>query len=232
MFDVRRRDDHYHLNREWLETDWHFSFGEYRDPDNTRFGPLRVVNHDRVAGGGGWPRHSHTDMEIVTWIIEGRLTHEDSTESTSTVGPHEIQKMSAGTGIAHSEYNASQTDSLRLLQIWIEPDRTGVEPNYHEKSFSDTRLGEGLVPVASGRNDDSGVPLEQDASFLVGLLAPEDERSLELSPERRYYGISVTGTTNWNEQTLHQGDAVRIRDETDLRLTAPERSEVMVIDLP
>lgn len=231
MFDIRRGEDHYHFQRDWLETDWHFSFGEYRDPDNTRFGPLRVVNHDRVSGGGGWGMHSHADMEIVTWIVNGQLTHEDTTGSKSTIGSHEIQQMSAGTGISHSEYNASETESLRLLQIWIEPDKTGIEPNYHEDDFSGSVLNDELVPVASGRVD-AGVPLEQDASIRVGLIEPGKERSMQLDPSRRYYGIAVTGSTVWNEETLHQRDAVRIREESQLTVEASENAEVMVIDLP
>ncbi len=231
MLDIRRQEDHYHFQQDWLETDWHFSFGEYRDPDNTRFGSRRVVNHDFVYGGGGWGMHSHTDMEIVTWIVEGHLTHEDTTGSQNTIGPHEVQKMSAGTGISHSEYNASETESLRLLQIWIEPDQNGIEPNYHEDDFSESLLGNEMIPVASGR-ENARVPLEQDASIRVGLLDSSQNQSIELDPNRRYYGIAVTGTTVWNDLTLDSRDAVRIREESELSLETSEEAEVMLINLP
>lgn len=231
MFDVRRQEDHYHESREWLDTDWHFSFGSYRDPDNTHFGPLRVVNHDLVAGGGGWGMHSHRDMEIVTWVVEGELAHEDSTGSRGTIGEHEVQAMSAGTGISHSEYNASDTESVRLLQIWIEPSENGGDPSYDEASFDADDLRNEFVPVASGHVSE-GVPVRRDASVLVALPESGAELDRSLDSGRKYYGINVTGTVDWNDETLQQGDAVRIADENDLRFRAREDAEVLLMDLP
>jgi redox-sensitive bicupin YhaK (pirin superfamily) len=231
MFDVRRQEDHYHYQRSWLETDWHFSFGEYRDPNNVHFGPLRVVNHDTVSGGGGWGMHSHEDMEIITWIINGELTHEDTTGSKETVGRHGVQKMSAGSGVSHSEYNASETDSLRLLQIWIEPSEKGIEPAYEDNSFSDDSLTNQLVPVASGR-DDGGVSLVQDAAIYVTLLDDVEPLNHRLGSNRLGYGIAVTDQTSVNDVTLQQGDAVRIQNEESITIQSNKSAEFMLIDLP
>lgn len=231
MFDVRRQEDHFHETREWLDTDWHFSFGRYSDPENTHFGPLRVVNHDRVAGGEGWGMHSHRDMEIITWVVDGELAHEDSTGSRGTIGGHEVQAMSAGTGISHSEYNASDSESVRLLQIWIEPSESGGDPSYDEASFDEDELKDSFRSIASGHVEE-GVPVRQDASVLVGLFRNEEERERTLDPDRKHYGITVTGTVDWNDRTLRQGDAVRIFGEEDLSLTACENAEVLLMDLP
>lgn len=231
MIDIRRQEDHFHHNRAWLETDWHFSFGEYRDPDNTNFGPLRVVNNDKIDGGGGFPMHSHEDMEILTWVIEGEIVHEDSTGTKERIGRNGLQKMSAGTGISHSEYNGSDTDMLHLLQIWIEPETMGVEPSYEDATFSGDQLNGTFYPVASG-DDGAPVNVEQDTTLFVAHLDSGDELSRELDPRRRAYVVVMTGTVDLAETSLREGDALRITDEAELNFEATSHVELMLIDLP
>jgi hypothetical protein len=231
MLDIRRKDDHYHHTRSWLKTDWHFSFGEYRDPDNMNFGPLRVVNNDRIDGGGGFPMHSHEDMEILTWVIEGELVHEDSTGAKESIGRNGLQKMSAGSGISHSEYNGSESGGLHLVQIWIEPNVTGIEPYYQDAVFSEDALKNELVPIASD-NSDAPVDLEQDATLLVGHLDQGTEISYELNQDRRGYLIVLKGRATLNDRDLSEGDAVRIKEEAMLRLGSEDGSELLLMDLP
>lgn len=231
MIDIRRREDHYKHRRGWLETEWHFSFGEYRDPNNTRFGPLRVVNHDRIDGGGGFPMHSHEDMEIITWIIEGSIVHEDSTGTREEIGRNGIQKMSAGTGISHSEYNGSETELLHLLQIWIEPDTLGIEPSFEDATFSEEKLTNQFHCVASGQTD-ANVSIVQDASIYVGFWEPGKTDELTLSPDRRGYGVAMKGEASLDGKTLKSGDAVRVIDETTLPWKTETKTEFLWMDLP
>lgn len=230
MIDVRRQEDHYHHNRPWLETDWHFSFGEYRDPNNMNFGPLRVVNNDRIDGGGGFPTHSHDNMEIVTWIIEGALVHEDSTGSSETVGANGVQTMSAGTGIAHSEYNASETESLHLLQVWIEPDERGVEPRYADAKYDAEDLAGEWVPIASGQRE-AGTRIHQDATMFVRHASEGSEFTYESDSDRRVYLVAITGETTLNDRTLESGDAARISEEATLEFATVSDAKFLLIDL-
>lgn len=230
MLDVRRQEDHYHHSRSWLETDWHFSFGEYHDPDNERFGPLRVVNHDLIDGGGGFPMHSHDNMEIITWIVSGTLVHEDSTGTKESVGRNGIQKMSAGTGISHSEYNGSDTERLHLLQIWIEPNQRDVEPSYSDDVFDEDELANQLTPVAG--HPDSHVPIQQDATMYVAHLRHGENVRHELGPSRRGYLVVMTGDAAINDRSIAAGDAVRITEEESLTLEGRSDAELLFIDLP
>ncbi len=228
---IRRQEDLYHHRRSWLDTDWHFSFGEYHDPDNMGFGPLRVLNNDRVAGGGGFPTHSHDNMEIVTWIIDGTLVHEDSTGGKSSLGPREVQAMSAGTGIAHSEYNGSDDEPLHLIQTWIEPEERGIEPRYGEASYSRDDLSSGFVPVASGR-EDTGVSIVQDASILVWYPEGGQQVEPDRGPDRRGYVVTMTGSVSLDGSVLNEGDAAVLSDLEDLVFKSQDDSRVMLIDLP
>lgn len=230
MLDIRRQDDHYHHTRSWLETDWHFSFGDYYDPDNVRFGPLRVVNHDLIDGGGGFPMHSHDNMEIITWIVDGTIVHEDSTGTKEAVGRNGIQKMSAGTGISHSEYNGSDTEQLHLLQIWIEPDTEDVEPSYSDNKFDEEKLDGQLTPIAGA--DDNEVPIRQDATMYVTHLSDGDTVSHQLGNDRRGYLVVMVGQAILNDQEIYRGDAVRITDESSITMTAEDRAEFLFLDLP
>lgn len=232
MIDVRRQEDHYHHRRDWLETDWHFSFGEYRDPDNVNFGPLRVVNNDRIDGGGGFPTHSHDNMEIITWVVEGALVHEDSTGSEEMVGRNGVQTMSAGTGISHSEYNGSETDPLHLLQVWIEPNERNVEPRYEDAKYSDGDLIDEWVPIASGTEGNAGTKIHQDATMFVRHPLENDRFSYEPADGRRVYLVILIGEVDLNEKRLSEGDAARITEEPELTFEALTDAELLLIDLP
>lgn len=229
--EIRRRADHYHHARPWLEAEWHFSFGEYRDPDNQGFGPLRVLNNDRVEGGGGWGMHSHTDMEIITWVVAGLLEHEDSTGSVRTLGRGGLQRMSAGTGISHSERNASGRDPLHLLQIWIEPDRPGRRPEYEERVFGDEQLSAGWTSVASGRGE-GGATLHQDVTLRASRPRAGTTLEGDPAPGRRGYLVVVGGTFEGPTSTLSEGDAVRLHGPEELTLVARADGELLFVDLP
>lgn len=232
MIDVRRQEDHYHHERSWLRTDWHFSFGEYQDPNNRHFGPLRVVNNDYIDGGGGFPTHSHDNMEIITWVIDGRLAHEDSTGSEEIVPADAVQTMSAGSGISHSEYNPSETEPLHLLQVWIEPDTRGVEPRYEEAHYSPERLRDRWVPIASGRDEEAGTAIHQDATMYVRHVRDREEFLYEPDSDRRIYLILITGGSRVDDEVLRAGDAARITDEARLDFEADAGTKLMLIDLP
>jgi len=231
LIDVRRREDHYHKSRSWLDARWHFSFGDYHDPDNVHFGPLRVVNHDRIAGGKGFPMHSHEDMEIVTWVIEGSIVHEDSTGTKERVGRNGLQKMSAGNGISHSEYNGSDTEPLQVLQIWVEPDQYGIEPYYQDATFDEDTLREQWIPVASGVRD-APVSLEQEATIMVAFNPSGRVLEYELETNRKGYLVVMDGTSNVNGFNLKGGDALRMTDESVLTVESDESSELLFVDLP
>lgn len=232
MIDVRRQEDHYHHQRSWLRTDWHFSFGEYRDPDNRNFGPLRVVNNDHVDGGGGFPTHSHDNMEIITWVIEGELAHEDSSGGGGTIRSNGVQTMSAGTGIAHSEFNPNEDQPVHLLQVWIEPDTRGLEPRYEDASYSEEELRDRWVPVASGSEEDAGTTIHQDATMYVRHVGGEESFAYDADPDRRAYGILIAGESELGDAVLHEGDAARIRGESRLAFEAQPGTQLMLIDLP
>ncbi|MFB6346607.1 MAG: pirin family protein [bacterium] len=231
MIDVRRQEDHFHHERSWLKTDWHFSFSHYRDPDNMNFGPLRVVNNDWIDGGGGFPTHSHDNMEIITWVIEGSLVHEDSTGSTETIGRGGVQTMSAGTGISHSEYNASQSDRLHLIQVWIEPEEHGVDPRYEDQEFTDDQLEDRWTPIASGR-EDAATSIHQDATMFVRHAEDGDRFEYGLEPERRGYLVVMDGAVSLNDSSLTEGDAGRIKNESTLTFEVEGSAELMLMDLP
>ncbi len=232
MIDVRKQEDHYHKRRSWLETDWHFSFGDYRDPNNTRFGPLQVVNNDRIAGGGGFPAHSHDNMEIITWIVRGSLVHEDSSGAKKRVGPNNVQTMSAGSGISHSEYNGSDTEETHLLQIWIEPDKQDVEPRYQDHSYTEEELHGSWVPVASGRRDEAGTTIEQEATLWVRHADAGENFQYETKLDRKLYLVEILGEIQLNDRSLEEGDAARIRGESDLTFDSRTDSKLLLMDLP
>lgn len=229
MIDIRRRADHYRHNTPWLEADWHFSFSRYQDPENRSFGPLRVVNYDRVDPGGGWGMHSHRNMEIITWIIQGKINHRDSTGDEKVVSRNSIQKMSAGSGISHSEYNASEDEELHLLQMWIEPDTTGIESYYQEAHFEEDRLQEQFFTIAS--DNEAPITIEQDVRMSVAHLEKE-ELDYSSSEERRIYGTILRGSADLNGNELSEGDAIRVTHESFLPFQSSNYSEIVLIDLP
>ena len=195
------------------------------------FGPLRVINEDRIAPGAGFPTHRHQDMEIVTWVLAGALEHKDSLGNGGVIRPGEVQRMRAGHGIAHSEYNASATEPVHLLQIWIEPDAYGLEPGYEQIAFAPASLQGRLRLIASNDGREGSVTIHQDAAIHAGRLAAGDRVSLELALGRRAWLHIATGRIKVQGYPLGAGDAVAIRFESGIDIEALEASELVVFDL-
>ncbi|MFB6356202.1 MAG: pirin family protein [bacterium] len=230
MLEIRRREDMYHERRPWLDTDWHFSFGSYHDPERMGVGALRVLNNDRIAPEGGFPEHSHSDMEVITWVISGQLKHEDSTGGSSVMSRNEIQRMSAGTGISHSEYNPSDEDELHLIQIWIEPEEVGIDPEYEEASFDEEVLRDTLHPVASGI-EESGVSIHQQARISVGHFSEREYYAHEMDCFHRGYMLVIDGEVECFDHRLSTGDALRVEEESQIEMANQADSEVMLIEV-
>ncbi len=224
--------DRFHLESDWLSAYWLFSFDRYYDPNNLSFGPLCVFNHDTVAGGGGFPTHPHREMEIVTYVLDGELAHKDSTGGRGSIHASEVQRMTAGTGIAHSELNASDTKPVRLLQMWVLPERSGLTPSYEQKQFTAEQRTGRLLPIASGGDSGEAVKIHQDVTFYVSRLQPGDRIAHELKPGRRVFFYVIEGEVTLNGETLSTGDQARIADATKLDLAASAMSEIILIDLP
>ena len=231
MVSVRRAEDRGRTRLGWLDSFHSFSFGGYHDPENQGFRALRVINDDVIAGGGGFGTHPHRDMEILTWVIDGGLAHRDSTGTEAVLHPGKIQRMSAGTGITHSEYNASATEPLRLLQIWLFPERNGLPPSYEEQSFSEADRAGRLRLVAAPDGRGGAAEIHTDAELYVGNLAAGQEVAHALKPGRHAWVQVATGAVTLNGTQLKEGDGAAISDEAELRLTGVEPAEVLVFDL-
>lgn len=228
---VIRAKDRYHLESGWLSAYWLFSFDHYYDPTNIRFGALRVFNHDRVAGGGGFPMHPHREMEIVTYVLEGTLQHRDSTGGEGLIGPGEVQRMSAGTGIVHSEINPDPTNPVRLMQMWVVPAEKGLTPSYEQKQFTKQQRTGRLLPIASGANLPGALRVHQDVTFLVGHLPPGDQVAHRMEPGRRAFLYIIEGEISLGDEVLAAGDQARISDPREMTLASRAESEVILIDL-
>ena len=231
MIKIRKSDERGHLNFGWLDTYHTFSFGEYYDPRNMGFRTLRVINEDFVSAGRGFPTHGHSDMEIVTYILEGALEHRDSMGNGSVIRPGDVQRMSAGTGVRHSEKNPSAEESVHLLQIWILPAERGTEPGYEQKNFTDEERRGRLRLVASPDGREGSVTLQQDASLYATLLDAGQSVEHELRPGRHAWAQVARGAIEINGQSLAQGDGAAASEEDRLVITASEPSEVLLFDL-
>ena len=231
MLTVRKSHERGHANHGWLDSYHTFSFAGYRDPRWMGFGPLRVINDDRIAPGAGFPTHSHSDMEIVTWVLAGALEHKDSLGNGGVIRPGEAQRMRAGHGIAHSEYNASGTEPVHLLQIWIEPDAYGLEPGYEQVAFAPGSLAGQLRLIASNDGREGSVTIHQDAAIRAGRLAAGDRVTLALAPGRRAWLHVATGRVTVRGYPLEAGDAVAVVGETAVEIEALDASEVVSFDL-
>jgi len=229
---VIKAKDRFHLEGDWLSAYWLFSFDRYHDPNNMQFGSLRVFNHDTIAGGGGFPTHSHREMEIVTYVLEGTLQHKDSTGGRGSIRPGEVQRMSAGTGVAHSEFNDSETDPVRLLQMWVLPERAGLTPSYEQKQFSTEERTGVLFPIASGQDAPGTVKIHQDTTFYVSHLRAGDRVSHGLKMGRRGFLYLIEGEVAVNGENLGAGDQARITDVSKIEMTGMSESEIILIDLP
>lgn len=232
MLTVRKSLERGHANHGWLDSYHTFSFASYRDPEWMGFGPLRVINEDVIAPGAGFPTHSHQDMEIVTWVLDGALEHKDSLGSGGVIRPGDVQRMRAGHGIAHSEYNASNSVPVHLLQIWIEPDEYGLEPGYTQITFTPESLAGQLRVIASNDGRDGSVTIHQDAAIRVGRFNGGDRVNLPLDRERRAWLQVARGRVRVQGHPLEAGDAVAVRFESDLVIEAQEACEVLCFDLP
>ena len=231
MTQIIRAADRFHIESDWLSAYWLFSFDRYYDPQNLSFGPLRVFNHDTIRGGAGFPTHPHREMEIVTYVLAGELTNKDSTGGRGVIHAGEVQRMTAGTGVAHSELNNS-AQPVRLLQMWVLPEQAGLKPGYEQKQFTkEAKVGR-LLPIASGQDLPEAVRVHQDVTFYVSTIRPGDQLSHALKPGRRAFLYVIDGEITVNEHKLRTGDQARITDETTLALGAARDSEIILIDLP
>jgi len=231
MINIRKSNDRGHADHGWLNTRFTFSFAEYYDPKHVQFRTLRVMNDDRVAGGGGFPTHPHRDMEIVTYVLEGALAHKDSMGNGSVIKPGDVQYMSAGTGVAHSEFNASKTDTVHLYQIWMFPDKQGYTPAYDQRNFSDVEKRGKLRLVVSPDGRDGSVKIRQDNELYATILGAGDSVKHKLKPERHAYVQLAKGSVTLNGKTLETGDGAEISKEKALELTGVKESEVLLFDL-
>jgi redox-sensitive bicupin YhaK (pirin superfamily) len=216
----------------WLKSQHSFSFADYHDPQHMGFGPLRVINEDRVAQSMGFGTHGHKDMEIISYVIEGALEHKDSMGSGSVLHYGDVQRMSAGTGVRHSEFNHSANEEVHFLQIWIEPNVTGIAPSYAETHFDVASKTGRLRLIASPDGSEGSVQIHQDASIYASILNGADVLGHALAAGRLGYVHVVRGTVQVNGITLHGGDALKISDESQITLAQAEAAEVLVFDLP
>ncbi len=231
MLTIRKADDRGHFDFGWLDTRHTFSFGEYHDPRHMGFRALRVINEDVVRGGGGFGTHPHRDMEIVTYVLSGALAHKDSMGNGSTIRPDDVQRMSAGTGITHSEHNASASEPVHLLQIWILPETTGTTPGYEQRAFATTEKRGRLKLVGARDGRDGAVTIHQDVALYASMLAPGERVQHRLAPGRHAWVQAVRGRLTVNGQELRAGDGAALSDESVVTLTAADESELLVFDL-
>ncbi len=231
MISIRRAKERGHFDHGWLNTYHTFSFDQYYDPRYMGFRQLRVINEDFVAGGRGFPTHGHRDMEIITYILEGALKHEDSMGNGSIIRPGDVQRMTAGTGVRHSEKNASDNERVHLLQIWILPHTVGLEPGYEQKAFSeDERRGQ-LRLIASEDGRDGSVRLNQDVSLFASILDADHEVERTMD-QKRYAWIQVArGSINVNGENAEQGDGVIVTGESGIKIKGKQNSEILLFDL-
>ncbi len=231
MITIRKSEERGHFDFGWLDTYHTFSFDQYYDPANMHFRSLRVINEDRVAAGKGFPTHSHRDMEIITYILSGELEHRDSMGNGSVIRPGDVQRMSAGTGVAHSEFNPSETEGVHLLQIWIMPRARNLPSSYEQKYFSEDERRGGLRLVASEDGRDGSVTIQQDARVYAALLDPGSRLEHQLAGERHAWIQTARGSLKVNGEHLNQGDGARVSSESLLELSSDEEAEVLLFDL-
>jgi quercetin 2,3-dioxygenase len=232
MLTVRKAGDRGYADHGWLRSFHSFSFAGYYDPKHVGFGPLLVINEDRVAPGRGFGQHSHRDMEIISYVLEGALEHKDSLGTGSVIRPGDVQRMSAGTGVTHSEFNASSTETVHFLQIWIEPNQRGIPPSYEEKRFEAHEKKGRLRLIASNDGRDGSVMIQQDATVYAGVFDGSQRAEHALPAGRRAYVHVVCGELDINGQRLEGGDAAKLTDVSSVRLDNGSKSEVLLFDLP
>ncbi len=231
MSNIRKAAERGHANHGWLDSYHSFSFADYQDPRHMGYGPLRVINEDRVQAGSGFGTHGHRDMEIISYVLEGALGHQDSMGNGSSIVPGDVQRMSAGTGVRHSEYNHSKTGVTHFLQIWIEPKYTGIKPSYEQKHFGPAEKRGRLRLIASPDGREGSVSMNQDAFLYAGLFDGAEGADLALAAGRKGYVHVARGSVNANGQRLDAGDALKVAGGT-IELKDGQGAEVLVFDLP
>ena len=231
MINILKSDQRGHADHGWLNTRFTFSFADYFDPNYVQFRTLRVMNDDRVAGGGGFPTHPHKDMEIVTYVLEGALEHRDSMGNGSVIKPGDVQYMSAGTGVTHSEFNASEKEPVHLYQIWMFPDKKGYKPTYDQKHFSEDEKRGKLRLLVSPDGRDGSVKIRQDNELYATVLGANDAVQHPLKPERHAYVQVMRGSVTLNGTQLEAGDGAAISAEKKVELSGVKDAEVLLFDL-
>jgi len=231
MIQIRKSNDRGHANHGWLDSRFSFSFAEYYDPKHVEFRTLRVMNDDHIAGGGGFPTHPHRDMEIVTYVLDGALAHKDSMGNGSTICPGDVQYMSAGTGVAHSEFNASDKEPVHMYQIWMFPDKNGYKPAYDQKQFDAAEKQGKLRLVVSPDGREGSVKIRQDNELYGTVLAPGQAVKHSLKPERHAYVQVARGRVTLNGHELETGDGAAISAEKAVELVGLKDAEVLLFDL-
>lgn len=231
MITIRRSKDRGHAQHGWLDSHHTFSFADYFDPDNMGFRSLRVINEDRVTPGQGFGTHGHRDMEILSYVLDGALEHEDSMGTGSVIRPGDVQRMSAGSGVRHSEFNASKSDEVHFLQIWIIPEKSGIEPSYEQKTFTTEQKQGKLRVVASPDGRDGSVTIHADAVVSAGLFGKGDGAEWELAKGRHAWIHVARGKVRVNGKELGAGDGAAVSEETSVRVEGIDGGEVLVFDL-
>ena len=231
MIEIRKGEDRGYADHGWLRSYHSFSFADYRDPAHMGFGHLRVINEDRIQPGTGFGTHGHRDMEIISYVLEGALAHKDSMGNGSAIVPGDVQRMSAGKGVMHSEFNHAQDGVTHFLQIWIEPNVTGIPPSYEQKHFDATAKKGRLRLVASPDGREGSVTIHQDAHVYAALLDGADRATHKLQPGRRAYLHVARGRLTANGQPLEAGDALKATNTSEIALEKGEEAEVLLFDL-
>jgi redox-sensitive bicupin YhaK (pirin superfamily) len=232
MNEIRRSQERGYADHGWLKSFHTFSFADYFDPKHVEFGPLRVINEDRVQAGAGFGTHGHRDMEIISYVLSGELAHKDSMGNGSTIRPGDVQRMSAGSGVRHSEFNPSQSEGTHFLQIWIQPSKGNIEPSYEEKRFAAEEKRGRLRLIVSPDREQGSLLIHQDARVYAGLFDGAETAALSVAAGRRIYVHVARGTLTANGVALSAGDALQITRDTELRLQGGDDAEVLVFDLP
>jgi redox-sensitive bicupin YhaK (pirin superfamily) len=231
MLEIRKSEDRGHANHGWLDSHHTFSFAGYYDENHMGFGPLRVINEDRVNAGGGFGTHGHRDMEIISYVLDGELAHKDSMGTGSVIRPGDVQRMSAGSGVRHSEYNHAKDQTTHFLQIWIQPNVNGIPPSYEEKHFAANEKRGRLRLIASEDGADGSVLIHQDAKLYAGLFDGAEAASLPLAAGRRAYVHVARGAVTVNGVALKTGDALKVADVLTIDVSDGDAAEVLVFDL-
>lgn len=231
MLTIRKSQDRGHADHGWLKSQHSFSFANYYDPEHTGWGNLLVINEDRIAPGTGFGTHGHRDMEIISYVLSGELAHKDSMGNVKGIPPGDVQRMSAGTGVRHSEFNHAEGQQTHFLQIWIQPNRLGVEPGYEQKTIPTINKRGVLALVASPDGGEHTVSMNADAALYAGLFDGDEQAEMQLNPARKAYVHLIRGELNVNGQQLSSGDALLIADESSLQLSQGKDAEVLVFDL-